>query len=175
MNREAAEKILQEYVESESLRRHCRSVASSMEYFAKKNGEDSEKWYITGLLHDFDYEKYPEEHPKPGEKILRELNVEEDVIQAIQRHVNHPDIVRESLMEKTLFAVDELSGFVVAVAQVRPTKFEGMKLKSVKKKLKDKAFAANVSREDVRQGAEELGIELDELINGVIEAQQENI
>ena len=170
MNRAEAEKILQEYVKSESLLRHCRAVASSMEQFAKKNGEDAEKWYVTGLLHDFDYEKYPEEHPMKGESILRERGVEEDIIRAIQSHGNHTGVTRDSAMEKTLFAVDELSGFVVAVAQVRPSKMDGMKVKSVKKKLKDKKFAAAVSREDITHGAEELGIEMEDLISGVIEA-----
>ncbi len=170
MDRIQAEEILNEFVESESLRRHCKSVAASMEYFAKKFGEDSEKWYVTGLLHDFDYEKYPDEHPQKGESILRERGVEEDIIRAIQSHATYTGVSRDSQMEKTLFAVDELSGFVVAVAYVRPEKMVGMEVKSVKKKLKDKGFAAAVSRDDIRQGAEELGMEMDELIKGVVEA-----
>ncbi len=170
MNRSEAQALLEEYVESESLRRHCLAVAISMEYFAKKHGEDAEKWFVTGLLHDFDYEKYPEEHPMKGEPILREKGVSEEIIRAIQSHANYTGVTRDSLMEKTLFAVDELSGFVVAVALVRPGGFEGMKVKSVKKKLKDKGFAAAVNREDIRQGAEELGVEQSELIEGVIAA-----
>ena len=138
MNKEEAQNILDEFVESESLQRHCKSVALSMEHFANKAGEDSEKWYISGLLHDFDYEKWPETHPEKGQDILREKGVEEEVLRAILHHDNRKDYVREGAMEKTLFAVDELSGFVVAVAQVRPDGFEGMKVKSVKKKLKDK-------------------------------------
>lgn len=170
MDRTKAEEILTEYVKSESLLRHCRSVACSMEHFANKFEGDPEKWYVTGLLHDFDYEMYPDEHPMKGEGMLRDLGVEEDIIRAIQSHANYSGVSRDSQMEKTLFAVDELSGFVVAVAQVRPDKMSGMEVKSVKKKLKDKAFAAAVSRDDIRQGAEELGIEMDELIAGVIEA-----
>lgn len=174
MNREEAEKILQEFVESESLRRHCRSVASSMEHFAKKNGEDAEKWYVTGLLHDFDYEKWPEEHPLKGEPILRERGVGEDVIRAILGHGNHTDVTRDSLMERMLFAVDELSGFVVAVSQVRPDGMNGMKVKSVKKKLKTNGFAAAVSRQDIQDGADEVDMPLEDLIAGVIEALQNN-
>jgi putative nucleotidyltransferase with HDIG domain len=165
-----AQEILDEFVESESLQRHCKSVACSMRHFAKKAGEDEEKWYITGLLHDFDYEKYPKEHPMKGEAILRERGVKEDVLRAIQSHATYTGVSRDSLMEKTLFAVDELSGFVVAVAWVRPDKMGGMKVKSVKKKLKDKKFAAAVNREDIRLGAEEMGVEQEELITGVIEA-----
>ncbi len=162
--------MLEEFVDSESLRRHCTSVALSMAHFAEKAGEDSDKWYVAGLLHDFDYERWPDEHPEKGQDILRERGVEEDVVRAILHHDNRKGYVREGAMEKTLFAVDELSGFVVAVAQVRPGFFEGMKLKSVKKKLKDSKFAAAVNREDIRLGAEELGVELDELVGGVIEA-----
>lgn len=165
-----AEEILNEYVKSESLRRHCKAVAASMRHFAKENGEDEEKWYITGLLHDFDYEMYPDEHPMKGEGILREKGADEEILRAIQSHANYTGVSRDSLMEKTLFAVDELSGFVVAVAQVRPDKMVGMKVKSVKKKLKDKAFAAAVSRDDISQGAEEMGVEQEVLIQGVIEA-----
>ncbi len=170
MKKNQAEEFLHEFVKSESLRRHCSSVASSMRHFAKKFNEDEEKWYVTGLLHDFDYEKYPDQHPQIGEGILREQGVDEEIIRAIQSHADYTGVSRDTLMEKTLFAVDELSGFVVAVAYVRPDKMKGMKAKSVKKKLKDKAFAAAVNRDDIRQGAEELEIELDELIEGVIEA-----
>lgn len=170
MNREEAENILNEYVESESLRRHCKAVAASMEHFAKKAGEDAEKWYVTGLLHDFDYEKYPDEHPQKGESILRERGVSEEIIRAIQSHASYSGVSRDSLMEKTLFAVDELSGFVVAVAYVRPERMKGMEVKSVKKKLKTAGFAAAVKREDIAQGAAELGVEQDELIAGVVEA-----
>lgn len=174
MNKENALEILKEYVKSESLIRHCTAVASSMKHFAKKFGEDEEKWYVTGLLHDFDYEKYPDKHPMIGEGILRERGVSEEILRAIQSHANYTGVSRDSMMEKTLFAVDELSGFVVAVAQVRPDKFNGMEIKSVKKKLKDKGFAAAVSRDDIANGAVGMGVELDQLIQGVIEALTEN-
>lgn len=173
MNRQEAMELLQEFVKSESLLKHCKAVATSMEYFAKKHGEDAEKWYVTGLLHDFDYEKYPDQHPQIGEGILRERGVAEDIIRAIQSHATYSGVSRDSLMEKTLFAVDELSGFVVACAYVRPDKMKGMEVKSVKKKLKTVAFAAAVNREDIALGAAELGIEQDELIQGVIEALSE--
>lgn len=174
MTKAKAEELLNEFVKSESLQRHCRSVAASMKHFAKKFGEDEEKWYITGLLHDFDYEMYPDEHPMKGESILRERGFSEEIIRAIQSHANFSGVPRESLMEKTLFAVDELSGFVVAVAWVRPERLNGMEVKSVKKKLKDKAFAAAVNREDIANGAVEMGMEMDELIAGVIQALIEN-
>jgi len=124
------------------------------------------------LLHDMDYEKHPtmEEHPYVGVEEMRKCGYPEEMLQAILGHGNHTGVARESLLAKTLFAVDELSGFVGAVALVRPTRFEGMKVKSVRKKLKDKAFAAAVSREDIHQGAEELGIDLTEHIGNVIEA-----
>jgi putative nucleotidyltransferase with HDIG domain len=170
MTIEEAEKLLQEFVKSESLLRHCRSVACSMRHFAKLSGKDEEKWYVTGLLHDFDYEMYPDNHPMEGEPILRERGVSEEIIRAIQSHATYTGVSRDSLMEKTLFAVDELSGFVVAVAWVRPDKMGGMKVKSVKKKLKDKKFAEAVNRDDIRQGAEEMGVEQEELISGVIDA-----
>lgn len=175
MNSTEALALLEEYVKSESLLRHCKSVAASMKHFGEKFGEDSEKWYVTGLLHDFDYEMYPDQHPQIGEGILREKGVAEDIIRAIQSHANYFGVSRDSLMEKTLFAVDELSGFVVAVAQVRPEKWNGMEVKSVKKKLKDKAFAAAVSRYDITNGAADLGIELDELVGGVISALSKSI
>ncbi|MFC1616134.1 HD domain-containing protein [Patescibacteria group bacterium] len=170
MNKEDAISILEDYVESESLRKHCQAVAACMKHFAKKHNEDGEKWEITGILHDFDYEKFPENHPMAGEEILKEKGVAEDIIRAIQSHANWSNVSRDSLMEKILYAVDELSGFVVAVAYVRPNKMEGMKVKSVKKKLKDKSFAAKVNREEIKEAAEELGVELGDLIQDVIEA-----
>lgn len=174
MNREQAMQLLTEFVQSESLIKHCKAVAASMAHFARKNNEDEEKWYVTGLIHDFDYEKHPDQHPQIGEGILRERGVSEEIIRAIQSHAQYTGVSRDSLMEKTLFAVDELSGFVVACAYVRPDKMNGMEVKSVKKKLKDKGFAAAVSREDIQQGADELGIPLEELIQGVIDALSES-
>ncbi len=173
MNIQEAEKILNKYVTQESLLRHSRAVSAAMRYFARKFKEDEEKWAIVGLLHDFDYEQYPDEHPKAGESILREAGVPEEMIRAILSHANYTGVKRESLMEKTLYAVDELCGFVIAVAFVRPEKLEGMKVKSVKKKLKDRGFAAAVNREEIMEGAKELSMEQDELIAGVIEALYE--
>lgn len=174
-----AKALLYEWVLSESLRGHCEAVAKSMTYLAKQyaaKGEDVnvELWTIAGLLHDFDYERYPtlDQHPMKGVEHLRSLGVDDSVLQAILGHSHETGVKRESLMAKSLFAVDELSGFVVAVAKVRPGGFEGMEVSSVKKKLKDKAFAAAVSREDIRQGAEELGMPVEDLIQSVIEAQR---
>lgn len=178
-----AQQLLYEWVVSESLRGHCESVAKSMNFLAKKNLEsgtanleqiDINNWTISGLLHDFDYEKYPtlDQHPMKGVEHLRTLGVDESILNAILGHSHETGVKRESLMAKSLFAVDELSGFVVAVAKVRPGGFDGMEVSSVKKKLKDKAFAAAVSREDIRQGAEELGMPVEELIQAVIDAQR---
>lgn len=181
MEIQEAKELLCEWVTSESLRGHCESVAKSMNFLAKKylgsgilSQEDVEKWTIAGLLHDFDYEKYPtlDQHPYRGVEYLRTLGVDESILSAIMGHSHETGVKRESLMAKALFAVDELSGFVVAVAKVRPGGFEGMEVSSVKKKLKDKAFAAAVSRGDIRRGAEELGVLLEELITTVIDAQR---
>ncbi|MBL4695078.1 HAD family hydrolase [Candidatus Gracilibacteria bacterium] len=167
-----AQSILDEFVESESLQRHCKSVACSMRHFAPEGEKDM--WYVVGLLHDFDYEKWPETHPDKGQDILRERSLDEESVIAILKHDDRKGPVRETAMEKTLFAVDELSGFVVAVSQVRPDKMIGMKVKSVKKKMKAKSFAAAVNRDDFLKGAGELGIELEELIQGVIDALTES-
>lgn len=175
--RENAWKLLTEYTESESLRGHCLAVEAAMRAYAKHFGEDEELWGIAGLLHDFDYEKFPnpnhfpdKEHPYEGSKILCEKGYPEEMITAILGHAVYSGVARETLMAKTLFAVDELCGFVVAVARVRPTHFEGMKPKSVKKNLKDKRFAAKVSREEIEQGIQELGVDKDEHIQRVIDA-----
>lgn len=173
-----AKKLLYEWVESPSLRKHCESVAASMKYMARKYGENEEMWTVVGLLHDFDYEKHPvmEEHPFKGVEYLRSIGVDEVVLRAILGHGNHTGVARESLMEKVIFAVDELSGFVGACVLVRPDKdINNLEVASVKKKLKTKEFAAKVSREDINQGALELGVELDELIADVIQAQREGV
>lgn len=176
MTIEEAKKLLYEWVESPSLRKHCESVAASMMYLAKKYApDDSEMWTVAGLLHDFDYERYPtmEEHPYKGSAHLKEIGVDERIIKAIMSHGNHTGVPRESMMEKCLFAVDELSGFVGACVLVRPDKdINNLEVSSVKKKLKTKEFAAKVSREDINQGAQELGVELDQLIEDVIQAQR---
>ncbi|BCJ86986.1 HD domain-containing protein [Effusibacillus dendaii] len=173
LNREQAWSLLNEYTKSQSLIKHALAVETSVKAYAEKFGEDAEKWAIVGLLHDFDYEQYPtpQEHPYKGCEILKQLGYPEDVIHAILSHAEYTGVKRESLLDKTLFACDELSGFVTAVALVRPSKsIFDVDVKAVKKKLKDKAFAKGVSRDDVYKGAEELGISLDEHIQFVIDA-----
>lgn len=171
---EEALQLFHEWTETESLRRHAYAVEAAMERYAERFGEDVELWRMTGLLHDMDYEKHqsPEEHPFVGVEVLRERGYPDVMLQAILGHATYSGTTRETQLAKTLFAVDELAGFITAVAYVRPTKLEGMKVKSVKKKLKDKAFAAAVSRDDILQGAGELGIELDRHIQNVIEGMQ---
>ena len=163
-------KLFHEWTKSDSLRRHAYAVEAAMEGYANLFDEDVTLWRITGLLHDLDYERHPtlEEHPYVGAKLLRELKYPESIVKAILGHAPHTGIPRETLLAKTLFAVDELAGFITAVAYVRPTRLDGMKVKSVRKKLKDKAFAAAVSREEIQLGAEELGIELSQHITNVI-------
>ncbi len=175
MTREEAWQLMTEYTKSENLRKHMLAVEAAMRFYARKFGEDEEKWGIVGLLHDFDYEQHPtkEEHPYVGVQILKERGYPEEITRAILSHAEYTGVKPESLMEKTLFAVDELTGFIVAVALVRPNKsLQEVKVKSVKKKMKDKAFARNVKREDIQKGAELLGISLEEHIQNVIEAMQ---
>ncbi len=174
MIKQQAESLLHEYVQSESLRAHCYAVAASMRAYAEIFGENPDEWEAIGLLHDFDYEQFPKEHPMKGAEILKEKGYAEDVITDILGHATYSGVPRESKRAQTLFAVDELSGFVVACAHVRPEKLEGMKVSSVKKKLKNKNFAAAVNREEIAHGAEELGVELDEHIQNVITALQKN-
>jgi putative nucleotidyltransferase with HDIG domain len=175
MNRQDAWDLLCEYTKSEGLRKHALAVEAAMRYFARKHGEDEEKWGIAGLLHDFDYEIHPtlDKHPQEGAKILRERGWPEEIVRAVLSHAEHTGVERISPMEKTLFAVDELSGFVTAVALVRPNKslFE-VEPSSVRKKMKDKAFARSVNRDDIVKGAEELGVELNDHIAEVIEAMR---
>jgi len=175
---ERALDILHEWVKSESLRKHCYAVADSMKHFAQLRGEDVDLWEAVGLLHDMDYEKHPnlersstDGHPFVGVKWLRENGWSEEVCRAILSHADYSGVEPESMMEKTLRAVDELSGFVVAVALVRPTKnINDVDLAAVKKKMKDKAFARAVNREEIVHGAEKLGMPLDEVITNVIAA-----
>ena len=177
MTRDEALPLMHEYTESESLRRHMYCVEIAMRGYAKHYGEDEEAWGLTGLLHDFDYEKYPnqehsatEGHPSFGVKLLRERGLPDTMCEAILGHATYCGVPRESLMAKALFAVDELSGFLVACALVRPGKnLDDLQIKSVKKKLKDKAFAKGVNRDDIRQGAEELGVPLEEHIQFMID------
>ncbi len=178
MTREEALGLMHEYTPSEALRKHMYAVEAAMRAYATDCGEDEAAWGLVGLLHDFDYERYPnnehhptEGHPSHGVALLRERGLDQSTCQAILGHASYTGVPRETRMAKTLFAVDELCGFLVACVLVRPSKsFQDLKVKSVKKKLKDKAFAKGVSREEVRQGAEELGVELDDHIAFVIQA-----
>src|ERR1700726_3022815 len=170
--------ILQEWVQSESLRKHCYAVADSMKHFAPLSGADADLWEAVGLLHDMDYERHPnlersatEGHPFVGAAWLRENGWSDEVRRAILSHADYSGVSRETYLEKTLYAVDELSSFVVAVALVRPTKsIHHVDVRAVKKKMKDKAFARAVSRDDIIHGAEKLGMPLDDVIVGVITA-----
>lgn len=177
LDRDYCLSLLKEYTQNESLLKHAFAVESCVRAYAKKFGEDENYWGNVALLHDFDYEKFPtaEEHPFKGAEILREKKFPEDFIQSILSHADYTGVKRETLLQKTLFACDELAGFLTAVAYVRPSKsIDEVEVKSVKKKLKDKAFARAVSREDIIKGAEELGIDLDEHIAFCIEAMKQN-
>jgi len=172
--------LMHEYTASDSLRKHMLSVEAAMRAYAEKFGEDAERWGTTGLIHDFDYERYPnsehsatEGHPAEGVRILRERGYPEDVLRAILGHANYSGVPRDTPMAKTLFAVDELTGLITATALVRPTKnVNEVEAKSVRKKMKDKAFARGVNRDDVIMGAEEMGVDLDSHIAFVIGAMQ---
>jgi putative nucleotidyltransferase with HDIG domain len=171
--RDDALQLLHRYTESDSLRKHALAVEQAMKAYAPKYGGDPVQWGICGLLHDFDYEKYPtaEEHPMVGSKILAEEGFDEDLRRAILGHATYTGVPRDTTMAKSLFACDELCGFLVACALVQPTKaLADVKVKSVRKKLKDKAFARSVNRDDIYQGAEELGVDLDEHIEFVLGA-----
>lgn len=178
MTRDEALELMHEYTASDALRKHMYAVEAAMRAYARKSGADEEAWGVVGLLHDFDYERYPndthsptEEHPSFGVRLLRERGLPDDMCQAILGHAAYTGVPRETPMAKTLFAVDELCGFLVACALVRPSRsLQDLGVKSVKKKLKDKAFARGVNREEVVQGAEELGVPLEEHIQFVIEA-----
>jgi predicted hydrolase (HD superfamily) len=175
LNRDKAEALLHEYTTSESLRKHACSVEAAMVFYAQRFGEDPVLWGITGLLHDFDYERYPsaEEHPYVGNRILRELGYPVVMLDAIMGHAKYTGIERKSLLAKTLFACDELCGLVTASVLVRPDRsIEGLEARSVRKKMKDKAFARGVDREDIVTGAAELGVELEEHIENVITAMR---
>jgi putative nucleotidyltransferase with HDIG domain len=163
------------WTQSDSLRKHMLAVEAAMRSYARRFGEDEEKWGITGLLHDMDYEKHPtpDEHPMVGVRELESRGYPDDVIHAIKGHADYLDVPRDTLMSKTLYAVDELSGFIVACALMRPEGLENMKAKSVRKKMKQKSFAAAVNREDIVRGAEELGVDLNEHIEFVADALRE--
>lgn len=176
MNRDDSFSLVCEYTASESLRRHMLAVEIGMRAYARKFGEDESKWGIVGLLHDFDYERWPDppDHPLKGSEILRQHGYPEDVIYAIKSHADYlPDCPRLSNMDKALYACDELAGFISACAMVRPERIVGMKAKSVRKKMKQKSFAAAINRDDIVRGAEDLGVELNEHIQFVIDAMGE--
>ncbi len=167
--------ILTEFTKNESLLKHAHSVEACVRAYAEKFNEDTEFWGNVALLHDFDYDKYPsmEDHPFRGEEILKERGFSEEFRRAILSHADHANVTRVSKLEKTLFACDELAGFITAVALVRPSKsIDEVKVKSVKKKMKDKGFAKAVSREDIVSGAEKLSIDLDTHIEFCIEAMK---
>jgi putative nucleotidyltransferase with HDIG domain len=173
MNRDDAYNLVCEYTQSESLRKHMLAVEAAMRAYARRFGEDEEKWGLIGLLHDFDYERWPNppDHPLKGAAILAERGYPADVIYAIKSHADYlTDCPRISRMDKALYACDELAGLCTAAALVRPEGIRGMSAKSVRKKMQQKSFAANVNRDDIVRGAEDLGIELNEHIQFVIDA-----
>jgi putative nucleotidyltransferase with HDIG domain len=173
MNRSDAYALVCEFTESESLRCHMLAVETAMRAYARKFGEDEEKWGIVGLLHDFDYERWPDppHHPLKGAEILAERGYPPDVIYAIKSHADYlEDCPRASRLDKTLYACDELAGFIVACGKVRPDGLDGLKAKSVRKKMKQKSFAAAVNRDDIVSGADDLGVDLNEHIQFVIDA-----
>lgn len=175
MNRDQAWATVQEFVKSDSLRKHMLAVEACVAAYAKKFGEDEEKWAVTALLHDFDWEIHPEapDHPMKGEPILAERGVSEEIRRAILSHASYSGVPRVSQLEKTLFACDELAGFLTACSYVKPGRsIHEVEVKSVRKKMKDKAFARNVNREDIVEGAAALGVELDQHIDFCIHAMQ---
>ncbi len=173
--RERAWQLLNEYTENPNLVKHMLAVEAAMRAYARRFGEDEEKWAVVGLLHDFDYERFPENHPLEGERILRQQGWPEEVIRAVLSHAaERTGVARESLMEKTLFAVDDLTGLITAVALVRPSKdIRDVEVKSVKNKWKDHHFAAGAHREMIEEGAAAIGVELWEHVAVVLEAMKE--
>jgi putative nucleotidyltransferase with HDIG domain len=175
MKREEALSIVREYVKNENLVRHMLAVEAAMVFYAQQMGEDLETWGITGLLHDFDWEIHPtlEEHPQAGVPILRDRGVPEEIVRAIQSHADHTGVPRRTAMEKALFACDEVTGLITAVALVRPSRsLHDLKVSSIKKKWKDKAFAAGANREEIARAAEEFGVELWQHVDHVIQAMR---
>lgn len=175
MDREQALAIQHEYINNENLRRHMYAVAAAMEDYANRYNEDPESWVVVGMLHDFDYEIHPtlDEHPQDGAPILRERGVPEDIIQSILSHAEHTGVPRTTLRDKALFACDEITGLITAVALVRPSKsIHDVKMSSMRKKWKDERFAAGVKREDVESGARDLGVELWQHIENVLGSMQ---
>ncbi len=180
LSRDEALALMHEYTQNENLRRHMYAVEAAMRAYARKFGEDEELWGITGLLHDFDYERWPnddrkpdDEHPSNGVEVMRQAGYPEEMLEAILGHCDYTGVARATVMAKTLFAVDELTGFVTACALVRPTGLSDLKVKSVKKKSKDSSFAKGVSREDLQKGLEELCVDFNEHVQLVIDAMRE--
>jgi putative nucleotidyltransferase with HDIG domain len=176
MTRDEAWRILCEFTQSESLRKHALAVEACAIAYARKFGEDESKWSLTAILHDFDWEIHPQapEHPMKGEPILKERGVDEEIRRAILSHANYSGVPRESLLEKTLYACDELAGFITAISYVKPRRsvFD-VDVPSVRKKMKDKAFARSVNRDEIIEGSRELGVDLDEHIAFCIQAMQQ--
>jgi putative nucleotidyltransferase with HDIG domain len=175
MNREEALAIVREFVKNENLIRHMLAVEAAMRFYAVKSGEDPELWGAVGLLHDFDWEIHPdlERHPQAGAPILRQRNVPEEIVHGVLSHADHTGVTRDNRMEKALFACDELTGLITAVALVRPSRsLSDLTAKSVKKKWKDRAFAAGANREEIERGAAEFGVELWEHVDNVILAMR---
>ena len=174
MERPAAWNLLCEYTKNESLRKHALAVEACVRAYARKLGEDEEKWGVVGLVHDFDYELYPDapDHPLKGSEILKGLGYPEELRRAILAHAEYTGVPRDTMLAKTLFACDELAGFITACSLVRPENIASLQAKSVRKRMKDKAFARSVSREDITKGAEELDVALDEHITFCIEAMR---
>jgi len=176
MNRSEALSIVRTYVNNENLIRHMLAVEAAMRYYAEKLGEDVELWGVVGLLHDFDWEIHPnmEQHPQAGAPILRERGVPEEIVRAILSHADHTGVPRQSQMEKALYACDEITGLITAVALVRPSRsLHDLKVKSVKKKWKDRSFAAGANRSEIEQGAAEFGVDLWEHVGHVITAMRQ--
>ena len=174
MNRIDALTLLKEYTKSDALLKHMYAVEAGMRAYARKFNDDEEKWGIVGLLHDFDYEMYPAapDHPLKGSEVLKDKGYPEDVRHAILGHASYTGVARDTQMAKTLYACDELCGFIMACSLIRPNKIADLEVSSVKKKLKDKGFARNVNREDITQGCAELGVPLDDHIKFVIDAMR---
>lgn len=176
VSREEAWRLFCEWTQSESLRKHVLGVEAAMRYYAREAGEDEELWGVTGILHDLDYERYPDletGHPRMALEELRSRGYPDELIEAVAGHADFLEVPRETPLAKTLYAVDELSGFIAACARVRPTGIHGLTPKSVKKKLGQPSFAAGVGREEVRAGAQELGVDFDEHVRKVIAAMEE--
>jgi putative nucleotidyltransferase with HDIG domain len=174
MDRSSAWELLCEYTQNENLRKHALAVEACVRAYARKFSEDEEKWGVTALIHDFDYEVYPNapDHPLKGSEILKEKGYPEEVRRAILGHADYTGVPRDTLMAKVLFACDEVAGFITACSLVRPDRMKTLEARSVRKRMKDKAFARSVSREDIIKGAAELGVSLDEHIAFCIEAMR---